>query len=63
MPEGFKTFHYGSRRIMRNISPQELVILISKYLDTEKLIGENPSVTREMIDTLGETEGQAFIIQ
>lgn len=48
---------------MRNISPQELVILISKYLDTEKLIGENPSVTREMIDTLGETEGQAFIIQ
>lgn len=35
---------------MGNISLQELVILISKYLDTEKLIGENPSVTREMID-------------
>jgi len=37
---------------MGNISPQEFVPLISKYLDTEKLIRENPSVTKEMIDSL-----------
>src|SRR3990170_4567155 len=37
---------------MGNISPQEFVTLISKYLDTEKLIRENPSVTKEMIDAL-----------
>ena len=37
---------------MGNIPPQELVVLISKYLDTEKLIKENPSITRKMIDTL-----------
>lgn len=37
---------------MGNISFQELVILISKYLDTEKLIKENPSVTKEMVDAL-----------
>ncbi|MDN3514545.1 MAG: ribonuclease HI family protein [Candidatus Brocadia sp.] len=35
---------------METISPQELVILISKYLDTKKLMRENPSVTKEMID-------------
>ena len=37
---------------MGNISPQEFAKLISKYLDTEKLIKENPSVTKEMVDTL-----------
>ncbi|MDO8141968.1 MAG: ribonuclease HI family protein [Candidatus Brocadiales bacterium] len=37
---------------MGNISPQEFVTLISKYLDTERLIRENPSVTKEMIDAL-----------
>ncbi|MFN3531915.1 MAG: ribonuclease HI family protein [Candidatus Brocadia sp.] len=37
---------------MGNMSFQELVILISKYLDTEKLIKENPSVTKEMVDAL-----------
>ena len=37
---------------MGNISPQEFAKLISKYLDTEKLIKENPSVTKEMIDAL-----------
>ncbi len=40
----------GSCYTMRNMSPQELVSLILKYLDTERLIKENPSVTREMID-------------
>jgi len=35
---------------MGNISPQKLVTLISQYLDREKLIKENPSVTKEMID-------------
>lgn len=34
---------------MKKISSQELVTLISKYLDTEKLIKENPSVTKGMI--------------
>lgn len=34
-----------------NMSLQEFATLISKYLDTGKLIRENPSVTREMIDT------------
>ena len=37
---------------MGNISLQELVTLISKYLDIKKLIKENPSVTKETIDTL-----------
>ncbi|MCR4319334.1 MAG: ribonuclease HI family protein [Candidatus Brocadiaceae bacterium] len=37
---------------MGNISPQKLVTLISQYLDREKLIKENPSVTKEMIDAL-----------
>ena len=37
---------------MGNISPQKLVTLISKYLDREKLMKENPSVTKEMIDAL-----------
>ena len=37
---------------MGNISPQKLVTLISKYLDKEKLMKENPSVTKEMIDAL-----------
>lgn len=37
---------------MGNISLHELVLVISKYLDREKLIKENPSVTREMIDEL-----------
>ncbi|CAG1022246.1 Bifunctional protein [Patescibacteria group bacterium] len=37
---------------MGNLSPQEFLSLISKYLDTERLIRENPSVTREMLDTL-----------
>lgn len=37
---------------MGNMSPQKLVLLILKYLDTERLIKENPSVTREMIDAL-----------
>ncbi len=36
---------------MGTLSPQEFVILISKYLNTEKLIRENPSVTQEMIDS------------
>ncbi len=35
---------------MGSISSQELMTLISKYLDTEKLVRENPAVTREMID-------------
>ena len=35
---------------MVNISPQKLVTLISQYLDREKLIKENPFVTKEMID-------------
>ena len=35
---------------MGNITPQKLVTLISKYLDREKLVNENPSVTKEMID-------------
>ena len=35
---------------MGNPTSQELVTLISKYLDTEKLVKENPSVTKEMID-------------
>lgn len=35
---------------MGNISAQELATLISKYLDTKRLIKENPSVTKEMID-------------
>ena len=35
---------------MGNISPQKLVTLISQYLDREKLIKENPFVTKEMID-------------
>ena len=35
---------------MGNISPQKLVTLISKYLDKEKVMEENPSVTKEMID-------------
>jgi len=37
---------------MGNISPQKLVTLISKYLDKEKLVKENPSVTNEMVDAL-----------
>ena len=37
---------------MGNISLHELVLLISKYLDTEKLIKENPSVSKEMVDAL-----------
>lgn len=37
---------------MGNISPQELATLISKYLDTERLIKKNPSVTKEMIDAV-----------
>lgn len=37
---------------MGNISPQKLVTLISKYLDKEKLMKENPSVTKEMIDAI-----------
>ena len=37
---------------MGNISPQKLVTLISQYLDKEKLMKENPSVTNEMIDAL-----------
>jgi ribonuclease HI len=37
---------------MENISLQELVMLISKYLDIEKLIEENPSVTKEMVESL-----------
>ena len=37
---------------MGNISPQKLVTLISQYLDREKLIKENPSVTKERIDAL-----------
>ncbi|KKO19532.1 MAG: ribonuclease HI family protein [Candidatus Brocadia sp.] len=35
---------------MGNMSPQEFIMLISKYLDAEKLIRENPAVTREMIN-------------
>jgi len=35
---------------MGNISPQKLVTLISKYLDIETLVKENPSVTKEAID-------------
>ncbi len=35
---------------MGNISLQEFVLLISRYLDTEKLLRENPSLTREMVD-------------
>jgi ribonuclease HI len=37
---------------MENISPQKLITLISQYLDREKLMKENPSVTNEMIDAL-----------
>ncbi len=37
---------------MGNISPQKLVTLISQYLDRERLMKENPSVTKEMIDAL-----------
>lgn len=37
---------------MGNISSKEFLSLILKYLDTEKLIKENPSITRKMIDTL-----------
>lgn len=35
---------------MGNISLEKLVTLISKYLDVEKLVKENPPVTTEMID-------------
>lgn len=35
---------------MKNTSPQQLAALIYRYLDTERLFRENPSVTREMID-------------
>lgn len=38
--------------VTKNISSRKLVMLISKYLDIEKLIEENPSVTRKMIDDL-----------
>lgn len=41
----------GSCYAMKKRSPQEFVALILKYLDTERLIKENPSVTRGMIDT------------
>lgn len=37
---------------MENISSQALAMLIAKYLDTEKLIKDNPSVTKEMINLL-----------
>ncbi len=37
---------------MKNISSQELVALITKYLDIEGLTRENPSVTKEMIHAL-----------
>ncbi len=47
---------------MGNMSLREFVTLISKYLDTGKLIRENPSVTREMIDSflrdICKTEGE-----
>ncbi len=36
---------------MGNISLQEFIMLISRYLDKERLIKENPSITGEMIDT------------
>lgn len=36
---------------MGNLSLQEFVALILKYLDREKLIRENPSVTQEIIDS------------
>lgn len=35
---------------MGNISLQEFITLISRYLDTEKLLKENPSLTKEMTD-------------
>lgn len=34
---------------MTNISLQEFVILIPRYLDTEKLMKENPTLTKEMV--------------
>lgn len=37
---------------MEDISSQELLRIIFQYLDKEKLIKENPSITEEMIDTL-----------
>lgn len=37
---------------MKHISADELLLLIFKYTDKEKLLKENPSVTQEMIDTL-----------
>lgn len=36
---------------MGNVSLQEFIMLISRYLDKERLIKENPSITGEMIDT------------
>lgn len=36
---------------MESLFTREFVTLISRYLNTEKLIRENPSVTREMIDS------------
>lgn len=35
---------------MKNTSPQQLAALIYRYLDTERLFRENPSITREMIE-------------
>ncbi|MBI5308644.1 MAG: hypothetical protein HZB37_10025, partial [Planctomycetes bacterium] len=35
---------------MEKTSPQQLATLIHRYLDTERLIRENPLVTGEMID-------------
>lgn len=37
---------------MKNISLQELVALILRYLDIEKLTKENPAATKEVIDEL-----------
>lgn len=35
---------------MGNISPQNFAALIFKYLDTERLMRDNPSVTKEMVE-------------
>lgn len=37
---------------MKNISSNELLLLMVKYIDKEKLLKENPWVTEEIVDTL-----------
>ncbi|MGQ3683598.1 MAG: ribonuclease HI family protein [Candidatus Loosdrechtia sp.] len=37
---------------MKNIPPNELLLLMFKYIDKEKLYKENPGITERMIDSL-----------